>query len=59
MTAAPTFAVFDLFVSEDGLVFGAPPLVGFLLVGETFLEELEEAPLSPLVILRVGGVDFA
>ena len=59
MATAPTFAVFDLLVGEDGLVFGAPPLVGFFLVGEAFLEELEEAPLGPFVVLGVGSVNLA
>lgn len=59
MATAPTFAVFDLLVGEDCLVLGAPPLVGFFLVGEAFLEELEEAPLGPFVIFRVGSVDLA
>ena len=59
VAAAPTMAVFDLFVGKDGLVFGAPPLVGFFLVGEAFFVELEEAPLSPFVVLRVGSVNLA
>ena len=41
------------------MIDGTPPLVGFLLVGEAFLVELEEAPLGPFVIFGVGGVDFA
>ena len=59
MATAPTFAVLDLLVGEDGLVFGAPPLVGFFLVGEAFLEELEEAPLGPFVVFGVGSVNLA
>ena len=59
VAAAPTVAVFNLFVGEDGLVHGAPPLVGFFLVGEAFFVELEETPLGPFVILRVGSVYFA
>ena len=59
VTTAPTMAVFDLFVSKDGLVDWAPPLVGFFLVGEAFFVELKEAPLSPTVIFGVGGVNLA
>ena len=51
--------VFDLLVREDGLVFGAPPLVGFFLVGEAFLVKLEETPLGPFVVLWVRGVHLA
>ena len=59
VATAPAFAVFDLFVREHSLVDWAPPLVGFLLVGETFFVKLKEAPLSPLVIFWVGSIDFA
>ena len=59
MATAPAFAVFDLFVGENGLVFWAPPLVGFFLIGETFFVKLEETPLSPFVVIWVGSVNFA
>ena len=59
MATAPTLAILDLFVGEDGLVNRAPPLVRFFLVGEAFLVKLEEAPLGPFVIFGVGSVDFA
>ena len=59
MTAAPTLAVFDLLVGEYSLVDGAPPLVGFFLVGEALFEELEEAPLGPFVVPWVGGAYLA
>ena len=58
MTATPAFAVFDLLVGENGLVDWAPPLVGFFLVGEAFLIELQEAPLGPFVVFGVGSIDF-
>ena len=41
------------------MVFGAPPLIRLFLIGETFFEELEEAPLGPFVVFWVGSVDFA
>ena len=59
MATAPTFAVFDLFISKDGLVFWTPPLVRFFLVGETFFVELKEAPLGPFIIFWIRCVDFA
>ena len=58
VATAPAFTIFDLLVREHSLVDWAPPLVGFLLIGEAFFVKLEEAPLSPLIILRIRGVDF-
>lgn len=52
-------AVFDLFVSEDGLVDWAPPLVGFFLIGEAFFVEFQKAPLGPAVVFGVGSVNFS
>ena len=59
MTTTPTFAVFDLFIGEDGLVYWTPPLIGFFLISEAFFVELEEAPLGPTIIFWVGSIDFA
>ena len=54
--AAPlAAAVDDLLVGEHGLVLGAPVDRGRLLVGLPRLQELEEDPLGPLVVARVGG----
>ena len=59
VAAAPTMTVFNLFVREDGLVDRAPPLVRLFLVGEPLFVKLQKAPLGPLIIFRVGSVDFA
>jgi hypothetical protein len=34
-------------------------LIGLFLVGEAFLEELEENPLGPVIITRIRGVDLS
>ena len=57
--AALADAVDDLFVRQNALAGGAPVYAHFLLVGEALLEQLQEDPLGPLVIARVGGVDLA
>ncbi len=59
MTTAPAFAIFDLFVGKNGLVFWTPPLVRFFLVGETFFVELKEAPLGPFIVFWIRCINFA
>ncbi len=53
-SAAFAGTIDDLFVGEDRLILGAPIDRCLLLVGESLLEQLEEQPLVPLVVL--GGV---
>ena len=57
--ATPAFAGFDLFVGENGLVNGAPPLVVFGAVGEAFFIHFFENPLCPAVVFGVGGIKFS
>ena len=57
--AALADAVDDLLVREHALAGGAPVDGHLLFVGEPFLEELEENPLRPLVVFRVGRADLA
>ena len=45
----------DLLVRQHGLVKRAPVDRGLLLVGLPRLEELQEDPLGPLVVGRIGG----
>jgi hypothetical protein len=52
-TLAP--AANDLFVGEHGLAARAPVHGRLLLVRQTLLQELQENPLRPLVVPRVGG----
>ena len=56
--AALTNAVDNLLVRQNALAGGAPVYAHFLLVGQTLLEQLQENPLSPLVVARVGGIDL-
>ena len=49
-------AVLDLLVGQHGLVVGAPVGPRVLAVGQPLLEELQEEPLGPVVVLLVGGV---
>ena len=58
-TAALAHAVNDLFVCKHALAAGAPVDGHGGLVGKAILEHLEEYPLRPLIILRVGGIDGA
>ena len=55
--AALAHAVDDLFVRQADLAAGAPVDGHRGLVGQTVLEHLQEDPLGPLVVLRVGGID--
>ena len=57
--AALTDAVDDLLVGQNDLAAGAVVDGGLLLVGKALLEQLDEDPLRPLVVLGVGGVDLA
>ena len=57
--AALAVAVDDLLVGEHRLVVRAPVDVGVLSVREAPLVHLQEQPLVPAVVLRVGGVDDA
>ena len=57
--AALAAAVDDLLVGQHGLVVGAPVHRGVLAVGQAPLLELQEQPLGPAVVLRVGGVEGA
>ena len=53
-----TDAIDDLFVGKDDLTAGTPVNVHFLFVSKTMLVQLEEDPLSPFIIIRVGGIDL-
>ena len=59
VATAPTFAILDLLVCKYGLIHWAPPLIALCLVGKPLFEELQEAPLSPLIVFWVGGIYFA
>ncbi|MPN18402.1 hypothetical protein SDC9_165762 [bioreactor metagenome] len=56
--AALALTVDDLLVGQHGLVVRAPVDVGVLAVGQATLEELQEEPLSPVVVLGVAGVQL-
>ena len=56
--AALTNAVDNLLVRQNALAGGAPVYAHFLLVGQALLEQLQENPLGPLVVARVGGIDL-
>ena len=57
--AALAVAVDHLLVGEHGLVDRAPLDGGVLAIGEAALEELEEDPLGPAVVLGLAGGDLA
>lgn len=57
--AALAHAVDNFLVGQHTLTAGAPVDVHFLLVSQTMLIQLQEDPLGPLIILRIGGVDLA
>ena len=52
-------AVDDLLVGQHRLVLRAPVDRAVLAVGQSPLEELQEQPLRPAVVLRVAGVERA
>ena len=58
-SAALAAAVDDLLVGQHGLVVRAPVHRCFLAVGEAGLEELQEEPLRPAVVLRLVRRDLA
>ena len=47
------------FVRETDLIFGTPVDRHGRLVGQSLFKELQEHPLRPLVVARIGGVDLA
>ena len=49
----------DFLVGQGGAEFGAPPHRLLVLVGEPAFVELEEYPLRPAVVVRVGGAELA
>jgi len=49
----------DFLVGQDGAKFRAPPDGPFVDVREAAAEELQEDPLGPADVARVGGVDLA
>ncbi len=57
--AALAAAVDDLLVGEHGGVLGAPVHRCLLAVGEALLEEAEEQPLGPAVVLGCVGCELA
>ena len=57
--AALAHALDDLFVGQNALAARAPVDGHRRFVGKVVLEQLEEDPLRPLIILRVGRVDHA
>ena len=57
--AALAHALDDLFVGQHALAARAPVDGHRRLVGKVILKELEEYPLRPFIILRVGRVDHA
>ena len=56
---APAGAVGVDFLVGQGAADGAPPLQAGGPVGQPALEEFQEHPLGPAVVLGVGGVDLA
>src|SRR6202023_720079 len=52
-------SVDDLFVGEHGAALVTPPLRAVCAVGEAALEEHQEEPLRPLVILWRRRIDLA
>ena len=59
VAAALAPAVDHLLVGQHGLVERAPVHRAVLAVGQPALAELQEQPLGPVVVLRVGGVEGA
>ena len=58
-TATPLAHAVDHFlVGQNALTGGAPVHVHFLFIGQALLEQLEEDPLGPLVVLGIGSGDF-
>ena len=59
MTSAPQRSRHNLFVGQAALAARAPVDRHFGLIGQPLLIELQEDPLRPLEVVRVGGVDLA
>ena len=57
--AALADAAHDLFIGQTDLAAGAPVDGHLGLVGQAFLEELQEDPLGPVIVIGIGGVYFA
>ena len=55
----PAAAIHNLFVRQHGRAFRTPVHPALLAIGQSLLEELEEEPLVPAVVLRKAGSDFA
>src|SRR5271167_1337155 len=55
----PAASVDDLLVGENGLALVAPPLRAVRAVGEAALQEHQEEPLRPLVVLGRRRIYFA
>ncbi len=55
----PAASVDHLLVGENGLALVAPPLRAVGAVGEAALQEHQEEPLGPSVVLRRRRIDFA
>ena len=58
LPAAFTHAFHDFLIGKNTFAGGAPVDGHLFFIGETVLEELQENPLRPFVIIRVCGVDF-
>ena len=56
--AALAHAVHHFLVGQHAFAGGTPVHGHLFLVGQTMLEQLQEDPLGPLVIVRVCGIDF-
>ncbi len=59
VSVPPTASVDDLLVGENRLAFVAPPLRAVRAVGESALQEHQEEPLGPLVVLGRRRIDLA
>jgi hypothetical protein len=57
--AAFAFAADNFFVSENDLTGGTEVNAHFLFVSKAAFEELKEDPLSPFIIVGIGGVDLS
>ena len=53
------FSIDHFFIGKNGTKVGAPPDRFFVHIGKASLEELEENPLGPLVVARIGRVNLS
>ena len=58
LVTAPTIALLHLFIGQNSLAGGAPPLIGLGLIGQALPEQQAKQPLGPAVIGRICGVDL-